>query len=73
MSPTPLVSHLRDKHGGCHALEIRSSAGREPKGSGRTSMDPVAAVAVVSGAGHVVELPDAGHHSAGVLLLHGLA
>ena len=28
---------------------------------------------VVSSAGHVVELADAGHHSAGVLLLHGLA
>ena len=31
------------------------------------------AVAVVSGAGHVIELPDAGHHSAGVLLLHRLS
>ena len=28
---------------------------------------------VVSGAGHMIELADAGHHSAGVLLLHGLA
>ena len=36
-------------------------------------MDPVAAVAVVSGAGHVIELPDAGHHSAWVLLLHRLS
>ena len=33
----------------------------------------MAAVGVVSGAGHVIELPDAGHHSAGVLLLQGLA
>ena len=58
---------------GCHALEIRSSAGREPKGLVRTSVDPVAAVAVVSGAGHVIELADAGHHSARVLLLHRLS
>ena len=36
-------------------------------------VNPVTAVAVVSDAGHVIELPDAGHHSAGVLLLHGLA
>ncbi|WP_170951472.1 hypothetical protein [Synechococcus sp. N19] len=31
-----------------------------------------AAVGVVSGAGHVVELADAGHHGAWVLLLHRL-
>ena len=36
-------------------------------------MEAVTAVKVVSGAGHVIELADAGHHSAGVLLLHGLA
>ena len=35
-------------------------------------MEAVTAVAVVSGAGHVIELADAGHHSAGVLLLHCL-
>ena len=34
---------------------------------------PVTTVGVVSGAGHVIELTDAGHHSAGVLLLQGLA
>ena len=28
---------------------------------------------VVSSTSHVIELADAGHHSAGVLLLHGLA
>ena len=36
-------------------------------------MEAVTAVGVVSGAGHVIELTDAGHHSAGVLLLQGLA
>ena len=36
-------------------------------------VNPVTAVGVVSGAGHVIELADAGHHSAGVLLLQGLA
>ena len=36
-------------------------------------MDPVAAVAVVSGAGHVIELPDAGHHRSWIPLGLGLA
>ena len=36
-------------------------------------MYPIAAMAVVSGTCHVIELADAGHHSAGVLLLQGLA
>ena len=36
-------------------------------------MKAVTAVRVVSSAGHVIELANAGHHSAGVLLLQGLA
>ena len=36
-------------------------------------MEPVTAMGVVSGAGHVIELTDARHHGAGVLLLQGLA
>ena len=34
---------------GCHASEIRSSAGREPKGSERTSVDLCGQLAVVIG------------------------
>ena len=33
----------------------------------------MAAVGVVPSASHVIELPDAGHHSARVLLLHRLS
>ena len=36
-------------------------------------VEAVTAVGVVSGAGHVIELADAGHHSARVLLLHRLS
>ena len=54
-------------------LRIRSSAGREPKGLVEAPVKAVTTVGVVSGAGHVIELTDAGHHGARVLLLHGLA
>ena len=42
-------------------------------GLAEAPVEAVTAVKVVSSAGHVIELADAGHHSAGVLLLHGLA
>ena len=58
---------------GCHALEIRSSAGREPKGSVEAPVEAVTAVGVVSGAGHVIELTGGAHHCARVLLLHRLS
>ena len=58
---------------GCHALEIRSSAEREPKGSVEVPVKPVTAVGVVSGAGDVIELANACHNGARVLLLHRLS
>ena len=57
---------------GCHALEICSSAGCEVKGSVRTSVDSVTAMAVVSSASHVIELADGADHGARVSLLHRL-
>ncbi len=58
---------------GCHASEIRSSAGREPRGSVEAPVEAVTAVGVVSSTGHLIELADGGHHGARVLRMHRLS
>ena len=59
-----------------HKLHLSgSSRGRDElsAGSGSAPVYTITAVGVVSSPSHVIELADAGHHSAGVLLLQGLA
>ena len=53
-------------------LRNRNSAGREANGSISAPMYPIAAMAVISGTCHVIELADGAHNGARVLLLHRL-